>query len=64
MVECRSDILEESQSEIQKQVQVCAEVGIGCIDFSPVNKPDTEHIIDRLGEIENIEEYTDMINKY
>ncbi|KAI4997734.1 hypothetical protein ZWY2020_053076 [Hordeum vulgare] len=55
-----SERLEKSQSDIQlEQVRVCAEIGIECSDSDPVNRPSTEHIINRLAETESAGGYTE-----
>jgi hypothetical protein len=60
VVESWSSMLEKSQCDVQlKQVRVCAEIGIECIDPNPVNRPDTQHIIDRIDETESMDEYTE-----
>lgn len=44
----------KSQWGIQlKQIRLCTEIGIECIDVNRANRPDTSHIINRLGETEN-----------
>uniref|UniRef100_A0ACD5ZAB2 Uncharacterized protein n=8 Tax=Avena sativa TaxID=4498 RepID=A0ACD5ZAB2_AVESA len=51
VVESWSNMLEKSQSDVQlKQVRVCAEIGIQCIDSNPAKRPDTQHIINILNE--------------
>uniref|UniRef100_A0ACD5ZGI7 Uncharacterized protein n=1 Tax=Avena sativa TaxID=4498 RepID=A0ACD5ZGI7_AVESA len=58
VVESWSDMLEQSQSDVQmEQVQVCAEIGMECIDFNPKKRPDTQHIINRLDKIETLDGY-------
>ena len=36
-----------------KQIRLCTELGIMCIDGNQANRPDTSHIINRLGETGN-----------
>uniref|UniRef100_A0ACD5Y3R8 Uncharacterized protein n=1 Tax=Avena sativa TaxID=4498 RepID=A0ACD5Y3R8_AVESA len=51
VVESWSNKLEKSPSDVQlKQVRVCAEIGIECIDSNPAKRPDTQHIINILKE--------------
>ncbi|KAM3279502.1 hypothetical protein ACQJBY_046711 [Aegilops geniculata] len=46
--------LGKSQRDTQlKQIRLCTELGIKCTDGNQVNRPDTSHIINRLGETEN-----------
>ncbi|KAM3279494.1 hypothetical protein ACQJBY_046708 [Aegilops geniculata] len=46
--------LGKSQLDMQlKQIQLCTELGIECIDGNQENRPDASHIINRLDEIEN-----------
>ncbi|XP_044985746.1 probable disease resistance protein At1g61300 isoform X1 [Hordeum vulgare subsp. vulgare] len=46
--------LRESQWGMQlKQIRLCTEIGIECLDVNRANRPDTSHIIDRLGETED-----------
>ncbi|KAF7045610.1 hypothetical protein CFC21_054692 [Triticum aestivum] len=50
--------LEKSQGDKQLvQVRVCAEIAIECADFNPAKRPDTQHIIDRLGATRNADEF-------
>jgi hypothetical protein len=53
-------MLEKSHSKVQhEQVTVCAEIGIECTNFNPAKRPDTEHIISRLDEAENLDKYVE-----
>ncbi|KAF7068777.1 hypothetical protein CFC21_074509 [Triticum aestivum] len=46
--------LGKSQQDTQlKQIRLCTELGIECTDGKQANRPDTTHIITRLGETEN-----------
>ena len=58
VVESWSNMLEQSQSEVQKkQIRVCAQIGIECTNFDPAKRPDTLHIISRLDETESMGGY-------
>uniref|UniRef100_A0A8R7QAI0 Protein kinase domain-containing protein n=1 Tax=Triticum urartu TaxID=4572 RepID=A0A8R7QAI0_TRIUA len=49
--------LDQSQADTQLvQVQVCAEIAIECTDFNPAKRPDTQHIMDRLGATKSADE--------
>lgn len=45
--------LQKSQADtvILEQIRVCIELGLQCTEFSPGNRPVTQHIIDRLDEV-------------
>uniref|UniRef100_A0A8R7VDK9 Protein kinase domain-containing protein n=1 Tax=Triticum urartu TaxID=4572 RepID=A0A8R7VDK9_TRIUA len=59
--------LGKSQRDMQlKQIRLCTELGIECIDGNQENRLDTSHIINRLDEIEkktceNMEDATDNL---
>ncbi|CAM0958881.1 unnamed protein product [Alopecurus aequalis] len=58
VVESWSKKLKKSQSHIQlKEVQVCAEIGVECIDSNPMKRPNTQNIINRLNGAETMEKY-------
>uniref|UniRef100_A0ACD5U825 Uncharacterized protein n=1 Tax=Avena sativa TaxID=4498 RepID=A0ACD5U825_AVESA len=58
VVESWSNMLERSHRDEQmKQVRVCAEIGIKCISFEPMKRPDTQYIINRLDGTETMDEY-------
>lgn len=60
VVESWSSRLEKSQIEVQlEQVRVCAELGIECTNFNPEKRPDTQHIINRIDELESMGDYND-----
>lgn len=41
----------ESRTNIQlDQIKICAQIGIECSSINAHNRPDTKHIIDRLGK--------------
>lgn len=47
--------LDKTQGSTQLvQVQVCTEIGIECTDFDPVKRPDTQHIVHRLGATKSV----------
>ncbi|CAM0958919.1 unnamed protein product [Alopecurus aequalis] len=59
VVERWSNVLEKSQSDIQlKQVRACAEIGVQCMSLNPVERPNTQHIVNRLNETETMDSYT------
>lgn len=43
-----------------KQIRLCTELGIECTDGNQANRPDTSHIINRLGKTENTCLVTDV----
>lgn len=58
VVEIWSNKVKNSQSVIElKQVRVCAEIGIECIDSNPAKRPETQDIINRLDEKQTIDGY-------
>nr|XP_020157209.1 disease resistance protein RGA5-like [Aegilops tauschii subsp. strangulata] len=67
VVESWSDMADKSHSDVQmEQVRICAEIAIACIDFNPAKRPDAQHIISRLDQIETMGGYvkTGMITSH
>ncbi|XP_037423787.1 putative receptor-like protein kinase At4g00960 [Triticum dicoccoides] len=45
--------ISDGHIEKLKQIRVCAELGIQCAQLNPVQRPVTQHIIDRLAEVKD-----------
>ncbi|KAL6595548.1 hypothetical protein ACP70R_047888 [Stipagrostis hirtigluma subsp. patula] len=41
-----------------EHVRICAEIGIACLDFNPVKRPDTLRVMEMLGEVERAYGFT------